>query len=146
MNVFNHFYQGELKLGFAGQNNTKKHNVKLISNGRSIIEPDKHIYFVDCKKNETHEQDSTSMYNTGEAKVVAELIRKLNDYFKRNPDREKLSIGVICTYGDQARRIKEILLKNKNFADKSLCSGFNKNLSHSRISFIDTLTLFSPSI
>lgn len=113
MNVFNHFYQGELKLGFAGQNNTKKHNVKLISNGRSIIEPDKHIYFVDCKKNETHEQDSTSMYNTGEAKVVAELIRKLNDYFKRNPDREKLSIGVICTYGDQARRIKEILKSEK---------------------------------
>lgn len=113
MNVFNHFYQGELKLGFAGQNNTKKHNVKLISNGRSIIEPDKHIYFIDCKKNETHEQDSTSMYNTGEAKVVAELIRKLNDYFKRNPDREKLSIGVICTYGDQARRIKEILKSEK---------------------------------
>jgi len=113
MNVFNHFYQGELKLGFAGQNNTKKHNVKLISNGKSIIEPDKHIYFVDCKKNETHEQDSTSMYNTGEAKVVAELIRKLNDYFKRNPDREKLSIGVICTYGDQARRIKEILKSEK---------------------------------
>lgn len=113
MKVFNHFYQGELKLGFAGQNNTKKHNVKLISNGRSIIEPDKHIYFVDCKKNETHEQYSTSMYNTGEAKVVAELITKLNDYFKRNPDREKLSIGVICTYGDQARRIKEILKSEK---------------------------------
>ena len=113
MNVFNHFYQGELKLGFAGQNNTKKHNVKLISNGRCIIEPDKHIYFVDCKKNETHEQDSTSMYNTGEAKVVAELIRKLNDYFKRNPNIEKLSIGVICTYRDQARRIKEILKSEK---------------------------------
>lgn len=113
MNVFNHFYQGELKLGFAGQNNNKKHNVNLISNGRSIIEPEKHIYFVDCKKNETHEQDSTSMYNTGEAKVVAELIRKLNDYFKRNPDREKLSIGVICTYGDQARKIKEVLKSEK---------------------------------
>lgn len=113
MNVFNHFYQGELKLGFAGQNNSKKHNVKLISNGRSIIEPEKHIYFVDCKKNETHEQDSTSMYNTGEARVVAELIRKLNDYFKRNPDREKLSIGVICTYGDQARKIKEVLKSEK---------------------------------
>lgn len=113
MNVFNHFYQGELKLGFAGQNNNKKHNVKLISNGRSIIEPEKHIYFIDCKKNETHEQDSTSMYNTGEARVVAELIRKLNDYFKRNPDREKLSIGVICTYGDQARKIKEVLKSEK---------------------------------
>lgn len=109
MNVFNHFYQGELKLGFAGQNNLKNHNVKLISNGRTIIEPDKHIYFVDCKKNETHEQDSTSMYNSGEAKVIGELIRKLNDYFKKNPDKEKLSIGVICTYGDQARRIKEVI-------------------------------------
>lgn len=109
MNVFNHFYQGELKLGFAGQNNLKNHNIKLISNGRTIIEPNKHIYFVDCKKNETHEQDSTSMYNSGEANVVAELIRKLNEYFKKNPDKEKLSIGVICTYGDQAGKIKEVI-------------------------------------
>ena len=113
MNVFNHFYQGQLKLGFEGQNNKKKHNVRLISNGRTIIEPDKHIYFVDCKGNETHEQDSTSMYNTGEARVVAELIRKLNDYFKKNPSQEKLSIGVICTYGDQARKIKEVLKTEK---------------------------------
>ena len=113
MNVFNHFYQGQLKLGFDGQNNTKKHNVRLISNGRIIIEPDKHIYFVDCKGNETHEDDSTSMYNTGEARVVAELIRKLNDYFKKNPSQEKLSIGVICTYGDQARKIKEVLKTEK---------------------------------
>ena len=113
MKVFNHFYQGELKLGFAGQNNSKFHNVKLISNGRTIIEPEKHIYFIDCKKNETHEKDSTSMYNTGEAKVVVEIIRKLNEYFKARPDLEKLSIGVICTYGDQARRIKELIKSEK---------------------------------
>ena len=113
MKVFNHFYQGQLQIGFAGQNNNKKHNVRLISNGRTIIEPEKHIYFVDCKTNETHEQDSTSMYNTGEAKVVAELIRKLNDFFKKNPSQEKLSIGVICTYGDQARKIKEVLKSEK---------------------------------
>lgn len=113
MNVFNHFYQNELKIGFDGQNNSKKHNVKIISNGRNIIEPDKHVYFVDCKKHETHEQDSTSMHNVGEAKVVVELIRKLNDYFKRNPDREKLSIGVICTYGDQARIINEVRKSEK---------------------------------
>lgn len=53
------------------------------------------------------------MYNTGEAKVVVELIRKLNDYFKSNKDKEKLSIGVICTYGDQARKIKEVLKNEK---------------------------------
>ena len=85
MNVFNHFYRNELKLGWAGQNNAKQHNVKLFSNGRNIIEPSKHIYFIDCKGNETHEADSTSMYNSGEAKVVAELLRKLNTYFKENP-------------------------------------------------------------
>ena len=113
MNVFNHFYQNELQLGWEGQNNNKRHNVKLLSNGRNIIEPDKHIYFVDCKQNETHEADSTSMYNTGEAKVVVELIRKLNNYFKQNPERERLSIGVICTYGDQARKIKDILKSEK---------------------------------
>ena len=113
MHVFNHFYQGQLKLGFEGQNNLKNHNIKLISNGRTIIEPSKHIYFVDCKKNETHEQDSTSMYNIGEANVVAELIKKLNDYYKKNSDNEKLSIGVICTYGDQARKIKEVLKNEK---------------------------------
>lgn len=113
MHVFNHFYKGELKLGFAGQNNNKRHNVKLLSNGRNIIEPDKHIYFVNCKQNETHEADSTSMYNTGEAIVVVELIRKLNTYFKSHPKLEKLSIGVICTYGDQARKVKELLKSEK---------------------------------
>lgn len=113
MNVFNAFYQGELRLGFSGQNNQKKHNIRIVSNGRTIIEPDKHIYFVDCKGKETHERDSTSMYNTGEAKVVAELIRKMNSFFKENSIFEKLSIGVICTYGDQARKVKEVLKGEK---------------------------------
>lgn len=113
MNVFNHFYRGELQLGWAGQNNKKRHNVKLLSNGRNIIEPEKHIYFVDCKQPETHDADSTSIYNNGEARVVVELIRKLNNYFKSHSDLEKLSIGVICTYGDQARRVKEIMKAEK---------------------------------
>ena len=113
MHVFNHFYRGELKLGWSGQNNKKQHDVRLISNGRSIIEPDKHIYFIDCKGGETHDTDSTSMYNSGEAVVVVEMLRKLNTFFKENPSYEKLSIGVICTYGDQARRIKEIIKNEK---------------------------------
>lgn len=132
MNVFNHFYQGQLKLGWSGQNNNKQHNIKLISNGRSIIEPNKHIYFVDCKQNETHEQDSTSMYNSGEARVVAELIKKLNTYFKQNPDREKLSIGVICTYGDQARRIKELIKSERIKTD-----AFNTDLEKMIVSTVD---------
>ena len=113
MKVFNHFYRGELQLGWTGQNNKKRHNVKLLSNGRNIIEPEKHIYFVDCKQPETHDADSTSIYNNGEARVVVGLIKKLNNYFKSHSELEKLSIGVICTYGDQARRVKEIMKAEK---------------------------------
>lgn len=114
MRVFNHFYSGELKLGFEGQNNLKRHNVELRSDdGRPIIEPDKHIYFVDCREKETRDTDSTSIYNMGEARVVVELIKKLNDYFKSHPKFEKLSIGVICTYGDQAGKIKKLMRSEK---------------------------------
>ena len=97
MRVFNHFYHNQLRLGWHGQNNAKQHGIRIVSNGRLIIEPDKHIYFVDCKGFETHRQDSTSMYNTGEAEVVAELVKKINAYLKDNPraEADKLSIGII---------------------------------------------------
>ena len=113
MNVFNHFYQGQLRLGFNGQNNMKKHNIEIYSNGRKIIQPEKHIYFVDCKQFETRDQDSTSIYNMGEARVVVELLKKIKMYFRNNPDVEPLSVGVICTYGDQAKRIKELMKSEK---------------------------------
>ena len=60
------------------------------------------------------------MYNTGEAEVVAELVKKINAYLKDNPraEADKLSIGIICTYGDQARRIKELMRKVKTDAFK----------------------------
>lgn len=120
MRVFNHFYHNQLRLGWSGQNNAKQHGIRIVSNGRLIIEPEKHIYFVDCKGFETHRQDSTSMYNTGEAEVVAELVKKINAYLKDNPraEADKLSIGIICTYGDQARRIKELMRKVKTDAFK----------------------------
>lgn len=113
MKVFNHFYQGELRLGFNGQNNKKKHNIELYSNGRKIIQPDKHVYFVNCKEFETRDQDSTSIYNIGEAKVVVELLKKLKMYFRNNPQIEPLSVGVICTYGDQAKKIKDLMKAEK---------------------------------
>lgn len=132
MDVFNHFYQGQLRIGFSGQNNLKQHNIKLISNGRNIIEPSKHIYFIDCKKTETHEQDSTSIYNSGEAQVTVELIKKINKYFKDNPSKEKLSIGVIATYGDQARKIKELLKSERVKTD-----AFNTSKEKMIVSTVD---------
>jgi len=113
MNVFNVFYNKELKLGHSGQNNMKQHNIKLISNGRNVIFPERHIYFVDCKQTETRESDSTSIYNNGEINVVVNLVDRLNKYFKQNSTYEKLSIGIITTYGDQARRIRQQLKNQK---------------------------------
>lgn len=115
MNVFNVFYNKELKLGHSGQNNMKQHNIKLISNGRNVIFPERHIYFVDCKETENRESDSTSIYNNGEINVVVNLVDKLNKYFKQNPvpKKDKLSIGIITTYGDQARRIRQQLKNQK---------------------------------
>lgn len=132
MRVFNHFYQGELKIGFKGQNNAKQHNIDITSNGRKIIEPGKHIYFVDCHENETRDQDSTSIFNMGEAKVVVELLKKLKNYFKNNPDIEPLSVGVICTYGDQAKKIKDLMRQEKIKADD-----FMKNEERLIVSTVD---------
>lgn len=132
MDVFNHFYQNQLKLGFPGQNNQKQHNINILSNGINIIEPKKHIYFVDCKKTETHEQDSTSIYNSGEAKVIITLLKKINNFFKNNQNKEKLSVGVICTYGDQARKIKQLMKTEKVKID-----GFNTNEEKMIVSTVD---------
>lgn len=109
MNVFNHFYSGQLELGYEGQNNAKKHNIEIVSNGRKIIQPDKHVYFVNCKTVETRDDESTSIYNMGEAMVIVELLKKLRNFYRSNINAEKLSIGVICTYVDQARKIKELM-------------------------------------
>lgn len=132
MKVFNHFYQNQLELGFSGQNNLKQHNIRIHSNGRNIIDPSRHIYFVDCKRNETHEQDSTSMYNSGEADVVVSLIKKINKFLKNNQDTEKLTIGVICTYSDQAKIIRE---KIKN--EKIKTDGFDTKTERMVVSTVD---------
>ena len=76
--------------------------------------PETHI-FCCLKETETRESDSTSIYNNGEINVVVNFVDKLNKYFKQNPlpKKDKLSIGIITTYGDQARRIRQQLKNQK---------------------------------
>jgi superfamily I DNA and/or RNA helicase len=122
MEVYNCFYNHKLQLGKKAQNSEKEHHLSIISNHRKIIEPKKHVYFVDCKKFESKETDSTSIYNSNEADVVVELLRQINDSYKTHPnfkpeiskDKDgRMSVGVICTYGDQARVIKQKLKNGK---------------------------------
>ena len=127
MNVFNHFYNKNLELGDASQNSHKKHYLNIAGNQRLIIEQDKHIYFVDSKEPESRSEDSTSIQNRGEADIVIELLKKIDNAYLNNKDfnprinkalriDERMSVGVICTYGDQAQLIKQ---KRKSYQFKS---------------------------
>ncbi|MGE4321156.1 MAG: AAA domain-containing protein [Acholeplasmataceae bacterium] len=139
MNVFNHFYNKNLELGNVAQNSNKKHYLNIEGNQRLIIEQDKHIYFIDSKEYESRSEDSTSIKNTGEADIIIELLRKIDEAYQNNKDfnprvnkrlriDERMSIGVICTYGDQAQLIKQRRIANKLTNFKS----FNEN-SDSRL-------------
>ena len=122
MEVFNHFYGGSqkgLQVGVPQQDNEKQHNLTVRINGNTVIDPEHHIYFVDCDERESSAYEgSTSKVNEQEAQVAIELLRQLDAASgeliksgKTNKDNgrkdERPSVGIICTYGDQASLIKK---------------------------------------
>ncbi len=127
MEVYNCFYNHDLKIGHDGQNAEKQHHLTIISNNREIITPEKHVYFVDCKEFEDRDTNSTSIHNVNEADVVIKLLELINKGYNNNKnyqpsEEEKMSIGVITTYGDQARII------NRRYRQARLnLNSFNKS-------------------
>ena len=123
MKVFNHFYGGTgkgLTIGQKQQDVEKEHGLTIKINGQSIIDPKYHVYFIDCDQKESSAYEgSTSKINEQEAEVAMRLLRELdnasNDLVKQGKIRvsgdkkidERPSVGVICTYGDQAGLIKK---------------------------------------
>lgn len=123
MEVFNHFYGGNqngLMVGKKQQDDEKEHNLTVRINGNTIIEPKYHVYFVDCDQKESSAYEgSTSKINEQEAEVAIQLLKKINKASedliasrkiivdKEKKIDERLSAGIICTYGDQANLIKK---------------------------------------
>lgn len=129
MKIDNVFYGGKLELGC--RDDQKQHYLNIDgAHGKKIISERNHVLFVDCKGNENQESGSTSFTNHEEAKVVNRLLelidkncrydrngRKLGYEFNKRHD-ERLSVGVISTYADQARLIKRLRnTKYKSFND-----------------------------
>ncbi len=128
MEVFNHFYGGGKKgltVGKKQQDDEKEHGLTVRINGNTVIEPRHHIYFVDCNEKEASAfEGSTSKINEQEAQVAMTLLKELDKasselikqgkikVSKEKKIDERPSIGVICTYGDQAGNIKK---KRKNY-------------------------------
>ncbi|MCH5156071.1 MAG: AAA family ATPase [Clostridiales bacterium] len=134
MEVFNHFYGGSqkgLQVGFPQQDNEKQHNLTVRINGNTVIDSEHHIYFIDCDERESSAYEgSTSKVNEQEAQVAIELLRQLDaasgelikvgkiKWDKARRIDERPSVGIICTYGDQASLIKK-KRKNKQFGNFS---------------------------
>lgn len=134
MEVFNHFYGGSQKgltIGTKQQDNDKQHNLTVRVGGNTVIDPEHHIYFIDCEERESSAYEgSTSKVNEQEARVAIELLHKIDSAsgelvksgkFKVSKEKridERPSIGVICTYGDQAGLIKK-KRKSKQFGNFS---------------------------
>ena len=123
MEVFNHFYGGSqtgLIVGTKQQDNEKEHNLTVKIDGTTVVDPAHHVYFIDCDQKESSAYEgSTSKINEQEAEVAITLLKALNvaceeqiasrkiRIDKAKGVDERLSAGVICTYGDQAGLIKK---------------------------------------
>ena len=123
MEVFNHFYGGSNKgliVGKKQQDDEKEHNLTIRINGNTVIDPMHHIYFVDCDQKESSAfEGSTSKINEQEAQVTMTLLKEFDKSSKDLVSQRKIivdpskkiderpSVGIICTYGDQAGLIKK---------------------------------------
>lgn len=132
MDVFNHFYSTNgkgLSVGLSNQNDLKNHDLEIKNNGLTLIEPHNHIFFVNCTEYESQlDSESTSIINRQEAEVISKLLQMMNEQYGKMIEKgdirkdkkkdERKSVGVICTYRDQARHIKS-LIKGKQFTNFS---------------------------
>lgn len=134
MDVFNHFYKTDgkkgLEIGLTNQNDIKQHGLSIKGKNKILIDPENHVYFVNCNEYESRNEDSSSIINEQEAEVVSKLLKLINEEYgnmlkkgdlvcEKNRDERK-SIGVICTYSDQAKQIKNKIKGEKfeNFSKK----------------------------
>ena len=106
MEAYNVFYDGKLELGSPEQNKAKAHGLRI---REGFIWPRHSVYFVDCPAPYFEERlrHSTTIKNEYEARAVRLLLSDIATAMGSSGQR--LSIGVISTYGAQAHLISKMI-------------------------------------
>lgn len=118
MDLVNTFYP-DTPLEYGGGPYDKEHYIVINGAYSQILNPEKHILFINCDGREKRESGTTSSYNSKEAETVVRLLDLLNDnchsdrdgnpVIERTADEDKrLSLGVICPYKGQVNRIRDM--------------------------------------
>ena len=126
MDVDNVFYGGELV--FGGNVANKEHYLDIYgASGKKIIGRDNHVIFINVEGIEKLEPGSTSFTNPEEVRTVRKLLELINTNCRfdrkgqkllheyRSRDDERLSVGVICPYAEQAREIRKNKERYRSF-------------------------------
>ena len=131
MDVDNVFYKTDENkdgLDFGGNISDKYHYLDIRGSGsKPIIGPNNHVIFIDVRGREQQESGSKSFVNRAEADTVMKLLElldkncrsdrngnNLRTEYKGHKDT-RLSLGVICMYGDQAKEIRKKKLSYRAF-------------------------------
>jgi len=136
MDIVNIFYEDKLVLGYNDLDNTKEHNLEVISNDLTLFTNKVHTYWFNSYYNKDNEigyekklvrggKISTSFYNDNEIEITKNLLMHINDGYKDNKDKN-VSVGVISLYKDQVNLLKKAVnkmeFKNINFNKSKISS------------------------
>lgn len=120
MKLVNEFYDGLLKNGITDRS-MKAHHLRIPSiNNTQMIVPEKHAYWFDSSNldgTEIYEQrkiGSTSSQNILEAKIIINLLKKMDLQYANMHMGSKIDVGIISFYHDQVVLIRN-LLKSESF-------------------------------
>lgn len=117
MDVVNMFYDGHLKSGWSREEEEREkgHNATIYSYGGNarLITPEHHAYWIDSSSlhgvARYEQQEGSSKSNYLEVRMIACLVRQIEESYANLQDGQKVEIGIISFYMAQVKLIRSEL-------------------------------------